>query len=188
MPREDAVRWNARYREQIRQYLQQPRDLLVRFAHLLPASGRALDLAMGLGANALFLYQHGLQVVGIDISWVALKYVKTQFPFLDCLLADLTEFSMPKGSVQVILDFYYLERSLWPLFHHWLVPGGLLFFESLHEDMLHFKSDINPRHLLKEGELLQAFHDWEIIYYNEGVLQGYHGRKAVSSLIARRPI
>jgi len=42
--------------------------VLVDFEHLLPATGRALDLACGSGGNALLLAQHGLKTWAWDIS------------------------------------------------------------------------------------------------------------------------
>ncbi|WP_299028879.1 class I SAM-dependent methyltransferase [uncultured Thermanaerothrix sp.] len=189
MPREDAERWNIRYRTLIQAPdLDRPRDLLVTFADLLPSSGWALDLATGLGANAIFLAQRGLTVVAIDISWTALQFVHRRCPSLCLILADLTEHPLPPMEFDVILNFYYLERSLFPQFYTHLKPGGWLFIETLTEGMDKlFPGQIAPAHLLKEGELYETFKHWKIIYYNEGITQGHSGLKAVASLVAQRP-
>ena len=79
----DADRWNSRYRSGPRTATDLPRSLLVDHANLLPSSGLALDIAMGLGGNAGFLIQRGLRVVGIDISLVALIRAKKHIPSLD---------------------------------------------------------------------------------------------------------
>lgn len=44
--------------------------------HLLPADGQALDLACGLGANALTLAKQGLQTQAWDSSALALEKLK----------------------------------------------------------------------------------------------------------------
>ena len=51
-------------------------EVLARHQHLLPESGRALDLACGLGGNALFLANCGLQVDAWDISAAGLPSIK----------------------------------------------------------------------------------------------------------------
>jgi SAM-dependent methyltransferase len=35
--------------------------------------GRALDIGCGTGTNAIYLAQHGFQVVGTDIAWLAIR-------------------------------------------------------------------------------------------------------------------
>ncbi|MGB9671476.1 MAG: class I SAM-dependent methyltransferase, partial [Halothiobacillaceae bacterium] len=44
--------------------------------HLLPAAGDALDLACGLGANALRMAEHGLRVQAWDFSPVAIERLR----------------------------------------------------------------------------------------------------------------
>jgi hypothetical protein len=67
MSLDDARRWNARYQMDMRESFERPRPFLVEHAHLLPSSGLALDIAMGLGGNAGF-YWLRLRVIGVDIS------------------------------------------------------------------------------------------------------------------------
>lgn len=43
-------------------------SVLAENSYLLPSQGNALDLACGLGANALFLSEHGLETHAWDIS------------------------------------------------------------------------------------------------------------------------
>ena len=63
-------RWNRVYAAADRP--PEPARVLAENAHLLPASGTALDLACGLGGNALFLAREGQTVSALDISPVAL--------------------------------------------------------------------------------------------------------------------
>ena len=93
MPLTDAQRWNQRYLEDERfQKTIQPKSFLLDHAGLLPASGIALDVAMGLGGNAAFLIERGLRVVGVDISDVALRRAKARLPQLMAVRADFNQF------------------------------------------------------------------------------------------------
>ena len=58
----------------------------------MPAAGLALDIAMGLGGNAGLLIERGMQVVGVDISSVAVQRAKERLPSLMAVRADLTQF------------------------------------------------------------------------------------------------
>ena len=189
MPISDARRWDIRYQDDPRyDTFNRPRPFLVDHAHLLPESGLALDAAMGLGGNAGFLLEHGLRVLGLDISMVALRKAKHHYPGLMVVNADLTCFELPSACFDVILNFYYLQRELWPAYRRWLRPGGLMILETLTQDMLDVRPDTDPLYLLAPGELRQAFASWEILDYQEGWAKGrtQHPR-AVASMAARKP-
>jgi len=187
MPLTDAQRWNQRYLEDERfQKYIQPKSFLLDHAGLLPAQGIALDVAMGLGGNAAFLIERGLRVVGVDISDVGLRRAKARLPQLMAVRADLTHFSLPSRSFDLILNFYYLERSLWPEYRRWLRLGGLVIIETLLLEMQECQPHLDPAFLLEPGELMQAFSDLEILVYREGWETSAQGHpRAVASLIAR---
>jgi tellurite methyltransferase len=65
----DKEQWNERYRAATGE--PQAAQVLSENLHLLPGTGQALDLACGLGANALLLAQQGLVVDAWDIADVA---------------------------------------------------------------------------------------------------------------------
>lgn len=190
MPAEDAQRWNARYREEERYAtFEAPRPFLVEGAGYLPAQGLALDAAMGLGGNAGFLLERGLRVVGVDISEVAVRRARSRRPELMAVLADLTRFYLPPTTFDVILNFFYLQRDLWPSYVAALRPGGLLFIETLTEAMRHRQPDIDPQYLLAAGELEYAFPGLETLRYYEGWTEGSRGHpRPVARLLARKPL
>ncbi len=194
MPTHDAARWNARYRadnehlDGMRTSFERPRPFLVENSPYLPASGLALDAAMGLGGNAGFLIERGLRVAGVDISDLAVRCAKARLPSLQAVIADLTCFSLPPAAFDLIVNFYYLQRDLWPQYIRALKPGGVLIFETLTQEMMTLRPDIEPVYLLAPGELRKAFAELEIIVYREGWVNP-HGKhpRAVASLVARKP-
>jgi SAM-dependent methyltransferase len=186
MPIEDAHRWNSRYSSDLRESFEHPRPFLVENSNLLPQNGLALDIAMGLGGNSGFLIQHGLSVIGVDISLVAMRKAYTRLPSLFPVVADLNDFYIPPASFDVITNFLYLQRNLWPVITDALRPGGILFYESLTLEMLAIHPEIEMRFLLQPGELAQAFPRLKTLIYREGWQKGYSRHpRAVASLIAR---
>ncbi|MDD1626440.1 MAG: methyltransferase domain-containing protein, partial [Methylococcaceae bacterium] len=75
----DAVisKWNHFYNSQSRQECYPAVQVLTENEFLLPATGTALDLACGLGANAIYLAERGLAVTAWDISFVAIDKLTT---------------------------------------------------------------------------------------------------------------
>ncbi|MGB9639413.1 MAG: class I SAM-dependent methyltransferase [Anaerolineales bacterium] len=187
MANSDALRWNKRYLTDGNRYLHHPRSLLLRAAPYLPPHGFALDVACGLGTNAKFMLKKGFRVLGVDISYIALSKAKHLLPNLDAVCADMENFDFPNQSFDVILNFYYLQRSLWYCFDKWLKGNGLVIMETLTIEMKQIKPEINDAFLLYPGELRAAFSNYEIIYYQEGWIgeKTLHPR-CVASLIARK--
>lgn len=190
MPVEDAERWDQRYREDDRYAsFTRPRPFLIENAQYLPPGGLALDVAMGLGGNASFLLSRGLRVIGVDISSVAVRSARERLPGLFAVQADLTEFHFPAFAFDVILNFYYLQRDLWPLYERSLRTGGVLILETLAQEMRRIQPDIDPSYLLSPGELRTAFPGLETLVYREGWTESESGHpRAVASLVARKPV
>jgi tellurite methyltransferase len=189
MPIQDAHRWNERYRENKHfSTFNSPRAFLIEHADLLPKQGLALDAAMGLGGNAGFLLERGLKVIGVDISEVAVRQAKARMPELMAVEADLTQFYLPDNTFDVIINFFYLQRDLWPQYVRALRPGGWLVLETLTHEMHSRLPDTDPRYLLAAGELRRAFENLEIVAYREGWSEGDSGHtRATASLLARKP-
>lgn len=181
--------WNQRYSSDPSNWLGPPRSLLQDYADILPLGGLAFEAAMGMGNDLPFLLEKKYQVLGVDRSEVAVKYVHWHFPSVWTILADLSKFRLPDNTFDLICNFYYLDRDLCLQYYRSLKPGGILLFETLTDEMLTIKPDISPERLLKPGEVLGFFSDLDIISYSEGwVNSGHGGRKAVASLIARKKL
>jgi tellurite methyltransferase len=189
MPIEDASRWNIRYKEATKNWHPSARSFLLQNIDMLPKTGRALDIAMGPGSNAGELLRRGLDVYGVDISSEAVYLAKAEFPGLKAVIGDMTRFYLPDHYFDLILNFYYLQRDLWPEFQRILKPGGWIVIETLTQITRINRPDISPEYLLGEGELAAAFKDWDIQVYREGTYPSDHGfEKSVASIIARLPV
>lgn len=183
----DAIKWNERYQEGVEAAFEQPRSFLIEAAEYLPRYGLALDVAMGLGGNAGFLIERGLRVIGLDISEVAAQRAKQRQPQLMAAVIDLNRFNLATANFDVVINFYYLQRALWPLYRRVVRSGGVLIFESLLIDTLQVRPDFNPEYLLQRAELRSAFSDWDILIYREGWLNtDCDSPRAISSLVARQ--
>lgn len=188
MSREDRFRWNQRYRNAPPGWYDCPREILVQQLSSLPKCGLALDVAMGMGANARYLMEKGWRVVGLDSSDYAVRKAKQQSPALDAVIIDLDHVHLAARRFDLILNLYFLNRRLLIQYPAWLKPGGILIMECLTLDMLSVRPDLQPDHLIKPGELLDHFGSWEILYHRSGWFTSEHGHeKAIESLIARLP-
>ena len=185
----DAIKWNERYRSGVETAFESPRDFLVEQARHLPDRGLALDLAMGLGGNAGFLIERGLRVIGVDIAEVGVRRAKERWPSLMAAVIDLAPYRWPACQFDVILNFYYCQRDLWPRYRSMLKPGGLLIIETLTIETLRARPDYNPVYLLQHDELRRAFARWNVLVYREGWIElKDHSPRAVASLVARCPV
>lgn len=139
--------------------------------HLLPAQGRALDLACGLGANALLLAAQGLDTGAWDSSTVALKklsdFAAQQSLLVNTVLRDVEAEPPAAESFNVIVVSQFLYRPLFPRLVDALLPGGLLFYQTYHQQKLSDRGPSNPDYLLAPGELLQQFTALQTVFYRE---------------------
>lgn len=164
-----------------------PAQFLVENIGLLP-KGRALDLAMGNGRNAVCLAKRGFDVEGVDISAVSVKRaLESAHNFgvnLKALVADLEDsYRIEKYSYEVIICFNYLYRPLIPQVKEGLCRGGIVVYETFIVDQVQFGKPKNPDHLLKHNELLDLFRDFRCLRYREGILES---RRAIASIIAQK--
>ena len=185
-----AKEWDERYREG-RGMPDEPSALLVENRALLPTGGRALDIAMGSGRNAIYLASQGFRVTGVDVSTVAIELCREKADRLglavEAIVADLQDYRLPAETYDLIINFHYLQRSLADPIVRALKRGGLLVFESFTVDQLRYSyGPKDPAFLLHPGELREMFAGLDTLLYFEGVIEGDRGPKAVAQLIARK--
>jgi SAM-dependent methyltransferase len=160
--------WDERYRRGGHED-QPPSDLLVRAASLLPP-GRALDLACGTGRHAIFLAELGWDVLAVDKSSVAIERLRKRAPAVSARVEDLEVWMIPPAAFDLILDFLYLDRALFPGIKAGLRPGGVAVIEVRTSGTFR----------VAPGELRTYFEECEILECEEDAI--------TARLIARAPI
>ena len=166
------------------------------FENLNSGNG-VLDLACGNGRNGLLLLQNNIAVTFADNNKRALNNVDTSISALrsnnlELANAEWWEVDLEQAGVKplenrcfdAVLVFNYLHRPLLPAIKQVISKAGLIFYETFTVHQTKFGRPINPDYLLKENELLDAFKDWEVIKYFEGIKT--NPERAVASLIARK--
>lgn len=172
-----------------------PCSALKQNLHLLPENGLALDLASGLGANAILLAQQGLNVEAWDISKVGLQKLAEQAKRLDLQQTLKTkqidvEENPPKAlQYDIIVVSFFLHRPICEAIAKALKPGGLLFYQTYHYSKLTNAGPSSSHFLLQNNELLRLFPELNVLFYQELSNQGNIsvGDRDTATLIAQRP-
>lgn len=168
-------KWDERYRESIASY-PEPALVLQQNTHLLPVEGHAVDLACGLGANALLMASLGLQSHAWDISGEALAKltVEAQLRQLEVMTEqrDLSARPPVANSFDIIVVSHFLDRQLCAHLINALKPNGLLFYQTYCRDKVDNKGPQNTEFLLADNELMRLFASLKMRVYREESILG----------------
>lgn len=168
----DRERWDARYSSRPSLANVKPPDWLTQQVAEMPP-GRALDVACGEGHLAVWLAERDWQVMGIDISPIALARAKqlaeARKVNATWIAADLDEYSLGENEYDLITVFRFLDRRLTARLQAALRPGGMLIYETLlsppaPRETGHVR---NPAYVLQSGELPRLFPDLKAEIYEE---------------------
>ncbi len=182
MAEADRHRWDERYKTKAPPPVDAvaPPTFLEPHAEVFPTAGRALDLACGTGLGAVWLATRGLEVVGLDVSAVAVGQARDLAERAGVSdrcrfeVVDLDD-GLPVGpSVDVILCHRFRDRRLDHAIIERLAPGGLLAIAVLSE----VGAAPGPFRAAA-GELPAAFAELDLVAADEG--EGY------AWLLARAP-
>lgn len=168
-----------------------PDAWLASLAPLLAAAtpGPVLDLACGLGQNALWASSLGGDVLGVDGSSAALERARAEAARRGLTARfepwDVEARGLPPGPWGAVLLFRFLDRSLFGLMADSLTPGGWLAWKTHLDHPLRGDSarPRRPEFLLRPGELLSAAAGLTVLEYREEASSG----GALARLVARRP-
>jgi SAM-dependent methyltransferase len=167
---ESLAKWDGIYR-QLPDVPPEPACILVENAHLLPAGGVALDLACGLGGNALFLAQRGFKSLAWDISQVAIDRLRVLAGRLglavEAEVRDVERSEFPREFFDVVVVSRFLARNLAGVIANSLKRGGLLYYQTYVRDKVSPSGPSNPAYLLAENELLSLFRELRPVVYRE---------------------
>ncbi len=159
----DISKWNKKYAASEISGKQAPDEELIRYADLLPNSGLALDLACGLGKNALYLAQQGLDVVALDGSSKGLAVLDQAANTLglsarlQTLQADLDEYALPEAHFDLIVVVRYLNPPLFPAIAAALKPGGVLLYKTFNRKVLESRPHFNASFTIEQDALCTGF-------------------------------
>jgi tellurite methyltransferase len=174
-----SEKWDRLYRE-LEPGQSSPAQVLSENDFLLPGSGNALDLACGLGANAIFLAQRGLAVTALDLSSVAIEklseYALTHRLSIDARKQNIDCLFFPKSVYDVIVISRFLDRALRDAIIEALKPEGLLFYQTYTQEKQEDLGPHNPEFLLAVNELLIMFSALRVVFYRENGLIGKRQR------------
>lgn len=169
--------------------------LLNQYRHLfVPKDGAVLDLACGQGQNGLSLKQHNISVLFADLNEDHLTTLVSRHNVnnADCWQADFeSDDSLPPSKLsnmqlQGAIVFRYLHRPLFKQLKQAIKPGGIIIYETFTEANRQFGRPNRDAFLLKADELKDIFHDWEIIFYFEGIKS--EPDRAIAQIVARKPL
>jgi len=191
-----SERWDELYRGEECVWGLEPDWELRTYLRAIP-KGKALDLGIGEGRNALFLAKNGFEVEGTDISQEAVKRCnelaqREKLP-VRAEVADVREFHIPEGTYTCIICAYvlpFLKRgeaeALIGRIKAGLAPGGVAYVAAFTTDdpryqrckerglpevesSTFFSPKFNSHFFyLARGELRGFFKDFELISHVEG--------------------
>lgn len=164
-------KWNQRYADA--QMPASPCALLVERAALLPNSGEALDLACGLGGNAVWLAKRGLRCTAWDNAETAIlrlsDFAADNGLDIHTAVRDVTQQPPEPLSLDLIVVSFFLHRSILPALSAALRPGGLLCYQTFVRHDQATAGPNNPDFVLNKGELPSQFAELELRYYRESL-------------------
>jgi len=141
MAASDRAHWDERYSDAsvVEAVDIGPPSTFAPYEQLFPTAGIALELACGQGAGAVWLACRGMEVVGLDVSPVALGYARqlaSQNSVADRCRFEVAELDdgLPDGPPAdvVMMHLFWDPRMVGPLIDR-LSPGGLLAVATLSE-------------------------------------------------------
>ena len=161
--------WEARWAQMRGETPPAPARVLEENLHLLPPRGAALDLACGLGANALLLAERGLETWAWDWSEQAVAAVRARAAglTLEAQVRDVVADPPEPESFDVIVVVRFLERGLMPALQRALRPGGLLFYQTFVHEAVSDRGPRRRRFRLAPNELLSLLPDLRLVVYRE---------------------
>ena len=161
-----------------------PSPWLQRWAHLLPATARVLDVACGRGRHARWLAARGHVVTAVDRDAAAIAALDG---IAEARQADNESGPWPWPGRQwdLVLVTNYLWRPLTPVLRDAVAPGGWLIHETFAAGNETVGKPSRADFLLRPGELLAMHADWRIVGYEDGFVDG--PARFVQRIVARRP-
>ena len=194
--------WDKRYDTEDYVYGKDPNEFLAGVVDRIPA-GKTLCIAEGEGRNAVFLAEHGHEVVSVDASAVGLakarELAEERGVQIQTVVADLAHFDIKPDSWDAVVSIFAhvppeTRESLHRKIVHGLRSGGMLVLEAYTPEQISLGTGGPPvaemtmtlKALQRELDGLVFRHAEEL---RRDVCEGqYHtGTGAVVQLVAIKP-
>lgn len=165
----DREEWEARYSKSPRHpHEHEPNPLLIRWTPPAHPGSRALELACGLGQDALWLAAHGYRVDAFDLSLTALRQARAEMQRrgltgVHFVQADLDDYPLPRRAYDLVYVYRFLDRGLFPAIRDRVRSGGLVVYETLNVRRRQRHPSASAAHTLELGELPGFFPGWQIL-------------------------
>jgi len=196
----DESFWNKRYANRDFLYGTEPNSFLAEHCHLL--NGPVLSLSEGEGRNAVLLASRGLDVIGVDISSVALEkaqtLAKSRGVEIKTVVADLATFEPEENHYGSVISISAhlpstVRNKLYPSIERSLRTNGLILLEAFSENQL-TRDTGGPKDadmLMTVEKVQREFPNLEPVLLREverEVLEGegHRGMASVVQFIARK--
>jgi SAM-dependent methyltransferase len=171
----------------IHPHIDQPSPWVARFAALVPAGGRVLDLACGGGRHARLFLAAGRQVTCLDRDVAAVADLADRAEIVAADLEDGRPWPWPGRLFDGVVVTNYLFRPLMPAIVAAVAPGGVLLYETFALGNERFGRPRNPDFLLRPGELLEAVTGrLQVVAYEAGLEDRHGGTRVVQRICAIR--
>lgn len=132
--------------------------------------GRALDVGMGQGRNAIWLARQGWEVTGFDPADKAVALAHELAERAGVTITTETvgseEFEWGTERWDLIVLSYVSARDWIATIHRALRPGGLVVLEAFHEDATR-EASIGRGVVYESNELLERFSSFRILRYED---------------------
>lgn len=189
----DATRekWDRIYNERSEEHGHAAR-VVEENLHLLPASGKGLELACGLASNSFALAEQGIEMEAWDISAVAAERVNQRAAQSGAKVSasarDVVTRPPAAGEYDVVVVSHFLDRAIVPAIITALKPGGLLFYQTFTQTRVAESGPKTNDWRLADGELLTLFAALKPLVYREEGLVGdtRKGLRNEALLVAQR--
>jgi SAM-dependent methyltransferase len=162
----------------------EPSDWVRRWAPVIPAPRRVLDLACGSGRHVRWLHAQGCTLTAVDRDATALAGLQ---PLADTVVADLEAqpWPLPGRRFEGVVVTNYLWRPLWPHILASLAAGGALLYETFADGQQLLGRPSRPEFLLQPAELLARCAGLHVLAFEQGRI-GDPGR-VVQRIVALAP-
>jgi tellurite methyltransferase len=184
--------WDSQYKETPFRSGKGPLPFLTQMLPRLQ-KGKVLDIAMGEGTNAVYLAQKGMTVKGFDVSPIAVEHAlslaKDTGVSIEAKAADLDLFLLGLMEYDTIIMTYFkppIQRYYSELIRALKQGGTLLVHSFTTEEQREAlgQDEAYRNYYYKSNELLQNLKGLQILFYNEGEVDG----KSVVQCLARKPL